>query len=237
MCALHPGIGQRVLYTLVSLPSSLVWMALLLLLWRVIRAARQTGPFTVQAAVAMRRLGWLIIAGTAVATAVQGFALDQLLNTMLTPPNSYGDALLEAFHALLPVPDPGRGGPAHLRAHHPARRRDGRRDQGDCVTRQRADAAGQDDEAAGEAAFIRVRLDEMLSKRGMTLTELSARVNVTVVNLSILKNGRARAIRFSTLARLCAALHCQPGDLLSYEPPAAPAAAPEGTSVFEVSGP
>ena len=80
------------------------------------------------------------------------------------------------------------------------------------MTRQRADAAGQDDEAAGEAAFIRVRLDEMLSQRGMTLTELSAQVDVTVVNLSILKNGRARAIRFSTLARLCGALHCQPGD-------------------------
>lgn len=91
------------------------------------------------------------------------------------------------------------------------------------MTRRRADAAGRDDEAAGEGAFIRVRLDEMLSKRGMTLTELSARVDVTVVNLSILKNGRARAIRFSTLARLCGALHCQPGDLLSYEPPAAPA--------------
>ena len=103
-CALHPGTGQRMLYTLLSLPSSLVWMAVLLLLWRVIRAARQTGPFTVQAAVATRRLGWLIIAGTAVATAVQGFALDQLLNTMLTPPTAGGDAVLEAFHALLPVP-------------------------------------------------------------------------------------------------------------------------------------
>jgi len=68
------------------------------------------------------------------------------------------------------------------------------------------------------AVFIRVRLDELLSQRGMTLTELSAQVDVTVVNLSILKNDRARAIRFSTLARLCEALDCQPGDLLSYEP-------------------
>jgi putative transcriptional regulator len=68
------------------------------------------------------------------------------------------------------------------------------------------------------AVFIRVRLDELLSQRGMTLTELSALVDVTVVNLSILKNDRARAIRFSTLARLCEALDCQPGDLLSYEP-------------------
>ena len=84
------------------------------------------------------------------------------------------------------------------------------------MSRQRPDTgAARDDEAAP----VRVRLDEMLSKRGMTLTELSARVDVTVVNLSILKNGRARAIRFSTLARLCEALDCQPGDLLGYDGP------------------
>jgi putative transcriptional regulator len=74
----------------------------------------------------------------------------------------------------------------------------------------------------GEAAAIRVRLDEMLSQREMTLTELSARVDVTVVNLSILKNGRARAVRFSTMAKLCEVLDCQPGDLLSYEPRPSP---------------
>ena len=62
---------------------------------------------------------------------------------------------------------------------------------------------------------IQVRLDALLSERGMTLTELSERVGVTVVNLSILKNGHARAIRFSTLAGICQALGCQPGDLLS----------------------
>ncbi|MGW3344155.1 helix-turn-helix domain-containing protein [Nonomuraea rubra] len=64
---------------------------------------------------------------------------------------------------------------------------------------------------------IRVRLDEVLKERGMTLTELSHRVEITVVNLSILKNGHAKAVRFSTLARLCEALGCQPGDLLTYE--------------------
>ncbi|NBE99511.1 helix-turn-helix transcriptional regulator [Nonomuraea sp. KC401] len=64
---------------------------------------------------------------------------------------------------------------------------------------------------------VRVRLDELLKERGMTLTELSHRVQITVVNLSILKNGHAKAIRFSTLARLCQALGCQPGDLLTYE--------------------
>jgi putative transcriptional regulator len=72
-------------------------------------------------------------------------------------------------------------------------------------------ADGQD-----EAEAIAIRLDELLSERQMTLTELSARVGVTIVNLSVLKNGRARAIRCSTLARLCRALDCQPGDLLRY---------------------
>ena len=72
-------------------------------------------------------------------------------------------------------------------------------------------ADGQD-----EATAIAIRLDALLSERHMTLTELSDRVGVTIVNLSVLKNGRARAIRFSTLARLCRALDCQPGDLLRY---------------------
>ncbi|TWP47908.1 helix-turn-helix transcriptional regulator [Lentzea tibetensis] len=63
---------------------------------------------------------------------------------------------------------------------------------------------------------IEVHLDKLLAERGMTLTELADRVGVTVVNLSVLKNGRAKAIRFSTLVRLCEVLQCQPGDLLSY---------------------
>ena len=63
---------------------------------------------------------------------------------------------------------------------------------------------------------IVIHLDKLLADRGMTLTELSERVGVSIVNLSILKNGHARAIRFSTLTRLCQVLDCQPGDLLSY---------------------
>lgn len=65
---------------------------------------------------------------------------------------------------------------------------------------------------------IEVRLDVALAERRMTLTELSERVGVTVPNLSILKNGRAKAVRFSTLEAICRELGCQPGDLLEYVP-------------------
>jgi putative transcriptional regulator len=75
----------------------------------------------------------------------------------------------------------------------------------------------------GNDHAIHVHLDELLAARGMTLTELSERVGVTIVNLSILKNGHARAIRFSTLTRLCEVLDCQPGDLLTWRKnPASP---------------
>ncbi|MGH6998326.1 MAG: helix-turn-helix domain-containing protein [Phenylobacterium sp.] len=65
---------------------------------------------------------------------------------------------------------------------------------------------------------IRVNLDRVLLQRRMSLTELADRVGVTIANLSILKTGKARAVRFSTLSALCRELDCQPGDLLTYEP-------------------
>ncbi len=65
---------------------------------------------------------------------------------------------------------------------------------------------------------IRIRLDRLLLDRRMSLTELADRVGVTIANLSILKTGKARAVRFSTLAALCRELDCQPGDLVAYEP-------------------
>jgi len=65
---------------------------------------------------------------------------------------------------------------------------------------------------------IRVRLDRLLLDRRMSLTELADRVGVTIANLSILKTGKARAIRFSTLGALCRELDCQPGDLVVFEP-------------------
>lgn len=65
---------------------------------------------------------------------------------------------------------------------------------------------------------IRIQLDRILLERRMSLTELADRVGVTLANLSILKTGKARAIRFTTLDALCRELNCQPGDLLAYEP-------------------
>jgi putative transcriptional regulator len=63
---------------------------------------------------------------------------------------------------------------------------------------------------------IQVLLDELLYQRRMTLTELAEKVDITLANLSILKTGKAKAIRFSTLESICRALECQPGDLLGY---------------------
>lgn len=70
---------------------------------------------------------------------------------------------------------------------------------------------------AEEGANIVVRLDDLLYERRMTLTELAERVGLTLANLSILKTGKAKAIRFSTLEAICRELDCQPGDLLGYE--------------------
>ncbi|MDO5724908.1 MAG: helix-turn-helix transcriptional regulator [Tissierellia bacterium] len=66
--------------------------------------------------------------------------------------------------------------------------------------------------------MIVVNLDIMLAKRKMTVTELSERVGITMANISILKNNKARAIRFSTLSEICKVLECQPGDILEYIP-------------------
>ncbi len=63
-----------------------------------------------------------------------------------------------------------------------------------------------------------VKLDDLLYQRRMTLTELAERIDITLANLSILKTGKARAIRFSTLEAICTVLSCQPGDLLEFQP-------------------
>ena len=70
---------------------------------------------------------------------------------------------------------------------------------------------------ATEGSRILVRLDDLLHARRMTLTELAERIDITLANLSILKTGKAKAIRLSTLEAICRELNCQPGDLLGYE--------------------
>lgn len=67
-------------------------------------------------------------------------------------------------------------------------------------------------------AKIVIRLDDVLHARRMTQTELAARIGITLANLSILKTGKAKAIRLSTLEAICTALDCQPGDLLTFDP-------------------
>lgn len=71
-----------------------------------------------------------------------------------------------------------------------------------------------------ESSAITVHLDEILEHRGITMTELADRVGVTLANMSILKTGKARAIRFSTLSAICVELECQPGDILRFSPDA-----------------
>ena len=74
---------------------------------------------------------------------------------------------------------------------------------------------------------IIVKLDDLLHDRRMTLTELAERIDITLANLSILKTGKARAIRFSTLEAICEILRCQPGDLLQFQPDSRPREAPK----------
>lgn len=73
---------------------------------------------------------------------------------------------------------------------------------------------------AADENRVQVHIDDMLARRGLTLTELADRVGITLANLSVLKNGRARAVRFTTLTALCDVLECQPGELFSVATPA-----------------
>jgi putative transcriptional regulator len=76
---------------------------------------------------------------------------------------------------------------------------------------------------------INVKLERILADRNMSLTELSERIGITLANLSILKTGKARAVRFSTLDALCRALVCQPGDILQFDAGSAEPDTPEGS--------
>jgi putative transcriptional regulator len=80
-------------------------------------------------------------------------------------------------------------------------------------------ARARKQEPVEETHAVVVHLDEVLGASGMTLAELAESAGITVANLAVLKNGRARAVRFSTLTALCRVLDCQPGDLLTVAPP------------------
>lgn len=102
-CAAHPGLWQRILYTLTSLPSALLWVGVLLLLWRLIRIAARRGPLALEVAGSMRLLGWFVLAGSLIVIVGQGVANQLLLNTMLAAGSDLG-AIVNSLIAGWPVP-------------------------------------------------------------------------------------------------------------------------------------
>lgn len=103
-CAVSPTAGQRIWFTLTSVPAFLFWACLLWMLWRMLSTARTRGPFAPPMAVALRRLAWFIIAGSAVAASVHGLALDMVINSLVRPGIGLGDAVSGPIRGLLPVP-------------------------------------------------------------------------------------------------------------------------------------
>lgn len=101
VCALKPRLSQRVLYTLVDLPGLLVWVGVIVVLGRLLAAARRDGPFTRQVASWMRMLGWFVIVGAVLAAVIRGYATDALLHTMLAGQISYGD-MFPRYGAIFP---------------------------------------------------------------------------------------------------------------------------------------
>jgi hypothetical protein len=104
-CAIHPGFGQHLLYSLMTIPQILLWAGILLLLWRLLVVARRGGPFTVRVAAAMRLLGWYIVAGSVLAAAIEQLATVLLLGSLVAPqPEGIGSVAVAALRALVPVP-------------------------------------------------------------------------------------------------------------------------------------
>jgi hypothetical protein len=103
-CLDHPGAGQWVLYGLMLIPPVIVWTGSLFLLWRTIRMARLTGPFTVPVASAMRRLGWFILGGSAAVAVIHAAALGALLVQMTSLPSPFAFVISGAVRGVLPFP-------------------------------------------------------------------------------------------------------------------------------------
>jgi hypothetical protein len=103
-CLDHPGAGQWVLYGLMLIPPVIVWTGSLFLLWRTIRMARLTGPFTVPVASVMRRLGWFILGGSAAVAVIHAAALGALLVQMTSLPSPFAFVISGAVRGVLPFP-------------------------------------------------------------------------------------------------------------------------------------
>jgi len=103
-CMNHPGAGQWLLYGLVQIPSVIVWVGTLFLLWRMIRTARLAGPFTPRVAMAMRRLGWFILGGSIVASMIHALALGALIVQMMNAPSPFAGVIYGLVRGVFPVP-------------------------------------------------------------------------------------------------------------------------------------
>jgi hypothetical protein len=103
-CLGHPGAGQWVLHGLMLIPPVIVWTGSLFLLWRMMRMARVTGPFTPQVASAMRRLGWFILGGSVTASVIHAAALGGLLVQMVNLPGPFAFVIEGAVRGVLPFP-------------------------------------------------------------------------------------------------------------------------------------
>jgi putative transcriptional regulator len=196
--------AQLFLRLAIDLLPGLLILAALWQLWGLLRSARQGDPFTTANVRRLRKFGWLLLLGWPLVAYVTTDLKAALADT--APPVVTSGLGLSLF------------APRSLWRSSSAWR-------SWCWPRCSPTACGcaKTSKAPSEMPpepsdhHIAVHLDRLLEQRDMTLTELADKVGVTVVNLSVLKNGRARAIRFSTLAALCQALGCQPGDLLSHQ--------------------
>lgn len=101
-CAPRPTLRQRFLFTLTTVPGALVWAGILYLLWRLTKSVRRFGPFTTEVAAEMCLLGWFILIGNIVAASVQGFALDELLNSMLRAHSGFSDIIPQINSLFVP---------------------------------------------------------------------------------------------------------------------------------------
>ena len=217
VCVMNATDGQRALAYLGSAPQTLFKLAVFVLVAWLLLVARGEGPFVPRVHRMLMVLGWFVIAGSVVASVAHGVAGAYFLASAVTVAVPLKDDVLSALYDAVLGPRAGRLRSAYPGPHHAGRLTYARRPRRHGVM-PRKRATDMADDIDSEQA-IEVRLGTLLAERSMTLTELSELVGITLVHLSVLKNGQARAIRFSTLAAICDALGCQPGDVLTWRGP------------------